>query len=542
LIAWGVGACGGADNGSPGSSASGSPSAGLAGFGGVSAAGAPAPSGMLPGVAGSSAAGTGAGGRQAMGTGGVGGSTGSAGANGSAGSGAAMQGVDPSAIVLTALAANTTIGLDWSRVMGATGYVVYWSNAAGVTPQNGQAISVTEPAYVHRGLTNGMSYHYVVAAVLASGMGPASPEANATPSGEWVLEMLGSGDFDDVVTGARVPRVPIAQRVQVLLLPEGYLAAELPTFHDAASHDAGNNDVDRWTKEVFATDPYSRFKEAFVVWYLPRASNAHAGADTAFHVAISNGGVGDVTAAAQPLWSALDAQGSDAFAFAPGTTQPPNLVAAFLIFDSQQGRAGFSGLTTALRNPANASQNIRAAFALGQAHEFTHAFSRLSDEYIETGNMVQMGQQSETSNVAASNACGTLPWAHLLEGHGINDTPGLVGAFGTPAQGYHPEFRCQLNGTHDNGTAFCASGDERYTSLTLRSTNLCNFCREITTFRLFERTGLLSGTTSFETWKSMYRMPFYQRFGFFVPPGDVPETLMCNRADPPMPVFQACMP
>ena len=39
-----------------------------------------------------------------------------------------------------------------------------------------------------------------------------SNEAMATPGGEWALEVLGSGDFDDIETGARVPRLPIERR------------------------------------------------------------------------------------------------------------------------------------------------------------------------------------------------------------------------------------------------------------------------------------------------------------------------------------------
>src|SRR4029079_13367939 len=85
----------------------------------------------------------------------------------------------------------------------------------------------------------------------------------------------------------------------------------------------------------------------------------------------------------------------------------------------------------------------------------------------------------ETSNVVASNTCSTLPWAHLLEGAGINTTPGLVGAFGTPELGYHSELLCLMNGTHDNGTVWCQMGDEQYTTLTLRPQRFCNFCREM---------------------------------------------------------------
>jgi hypothetical protein len=476
---------------------------------------------------------------------GAAGSAGNAGAGGAAGhagaGGAGMDGVAPGEVVLSAIAANTTIGLDWLRVQDATGYRLYWSNTPGVTPQSGTAIDVSEPSYVHRDLDNGTAYHYVVTAVLASGEGPASPEASAIPGGEWVLEHLGSGDFDDVVTGGRVPRVAVEDRVQVFLLPEGYLAAELPTFHDHGSHGSGENDVDRWQEELFGLEPYSLLKEAFVIWYLPRASAAHLGeGDTAFDVGVSNGGVSDASPAAAPLFDAIDGAGSDAFPFAQ-TEQPINFIASFMLFDAARGRAGYSGLMTSLRNPSNQNQSLRAAFARGHAHEFTHAFSRVSDEYMETSNGAPRNS-SETSNVVASNSCDELPWAHLLEGRGINDTPGLIGAFGIPELGYHSELYCLMNGTHDNGSVWCESGDEEYTTLTLRPDRLCNFCREVTAYRVFERTGLLAGDTGFETWKSMYRMPFYDRFGFVLPEGAIPQTLTCNDGDPPMPVFEECVP
>jgi hypothetical protein len=516
------------------------PTGALAGNGASGTASPPQPPLSRAGAGG---AGQGEGGALAVAGAGATGAAGSAGAAGGAGTGGSgMEGVAPGDVVLSAIAANTTIGLDWSRVQGATGYRLYFSKAPGVTPQSGTAIAVAAPSHVHRDLENGSPYYYVVAAVLASGEGPASPEASATPGGDWVLEHLGTGDFDDIVTGDRVPRVAIEDRVQVFLLPEGYLQGELALFHDHESHATGENDVDRWLAELFALEPYSLFQDAFVIWYLPRASSAHLGAgDTAFDVGVSGGGVSDASPAAAPLFSVLDDQGSDAFVFAPGMAQPINFIASFLLFDPERGRAGFSGLMTSLRNPSNRNQSIRAAFGRGHAHEFTHAFSRVADEYMETSNGGAR-DSSETSNVVATNRCDELPWAHLLEGRGINETAGLIGAFGVPELGYHAEFQCLMNGTHDNGQFWCEAGDQRYTTLTLRPDRLCNFCREVTAYRVFERTGVLSGNTAFETWKSTYRRPFYDRFGFVVPEGPIPQTVTCNSGDPPEPVYEECVP
>jgi hypothetical protein len=438
-------------------------------------------------------------------------------------------------LALTVLAANTTVGLEWPRVPGAIEYRVYHSTSPGVTSSDA-SFTDSEPATVHRGLTNGTTLYYRVSATTTAGVGPLSNEVSATPSGEWALEALGAGDFDDVVTGNRVPRLPIEDRVHVLLLPEGYLDSELTTFHSVASHDGGRqSDVDRWMDEIFAIEPYSDLREAFVVWYLPRASQAHVGAGaTAFGVSIASGAVSSANGVATPLWSTLDGQGPDAFPFPPGAPVE-NHVAAFLILDPQNNRAGFSGITTSLTNPSNNQQRIRTAFARGHAHEFTHAFANLRDEYLEDNTTIT--QASETQNVAPDNQCSALPWAHLLEGAGINESPGLVGAFGRPGRGYRSELKCQMNGTHENGNYYCGSE----VNLNLRSDGrLCNFCREMTAYRVFDHAGILRGNSGFETWKSTYRAPFFERFGFRVP-SPVPQTLTCPGGSTSAP-DEPCIP
>jgi hypothetical protein len=434
----------------------------------------------------------------------------------------------PDQIALTALGANGTVGLDWTRDSAATGYRIYWSTTPNVNPATAQKLDSAEPSFVHRGLTNGTRYHYKVAVVTAAGEAKLSNEVMATPGGEWVLEVLGSGDFDDIETGARVPRLPIERRVQVLLLAEGYLAGELPVFHDHAGHNLATptNDVDRWIKEVFDLEPYSKLREGFVIWYLPRASATHIdGMQSAFAMP------------APALWTTLDGAGPDAFAFPP-TAATRNVVASFLLFDPARGRAGVSGRTTSCPNPADRNLTVPCAFGIGHAHEFTHAFSSVSDEYLEDMN-TRTGPGNPWSNVSGSNRCAEVPWAHLLPGAGINTGPAeLVGAFGRPERGYHSELKCQMNGTHENGSYWCAAGD----SLTLRVNRFCNFCRELTVFRLLFRTGILTGTNqqAFSTWASRYRQPFFRRFGFSVPM-PVPQTLRCptqmDRA-----VYEACVP
>ena len=385
-----------------------------------------------------------------------------------------------------------------------------------------------EPSFVHRALTNGTRYHYVVAVVTDAGEGKLSNEAQATPGGEWVLEVLGSGDFDDIATGARVARLPIERRIHILLLPDGYLAAELPVFHDHANHDPARpaNDVDRWVKEIFDLEPYSKLREGFVVWYLPRASTTHMdGAGSAF------------ANPAPALWATLDNAGPDAFPYPPPSGSR-NYVASFLLFDPARGRAGVSGHTTSCPHPMDRNLTMRCAFGIGHAHEFTHAFSDVRDEYLEDSN-TRTGVSEEWSNVNGTNRCDELPWAHLLHGRGINTaTDQLVGAFGRPQRGYHSELKCHKNGTHENGNYWCTPG----TSLTLRPARFCNFCRELTTYRLLYRTGILAGSNqqAFGVWKAMYRQAFFRRFGFSVPM-PVPQTLRCGN-EPEKAVYEACVP
>jgi hypothetical protein len=520
--------------------ASGSAGASGAAIGGAAGTGAAAGGAQVGGAAGGAQ------------VGGAAGSTGVAGASGSAAVPDASSAPDSSPVdatvgatstsPLSAVAANGVAGLEWPVVASATGYRVYWSTSPNVTVATGTRIDVPAPAYVHRGLTNGTAYYYVVTAVTAAGETAPSNQASATPGGEWVLEQLGTGSFTDIATGQTV-HVPIAKRQHVLLFPEGYLQAEIASvFHSNTTHATRANDVDRWIDLVFSIEPYSLLREAFVVWYLPRASATHIdGADTAFRVAIGSGAVtGLGTETASRTWAAIGLHPYAPTDFSGGGMgTAKTATAAFMILDPARGRAGLSGLTTAVSNPSASTQRIGAAFAMGHAHEFTHAFSNLRDEYIETTNTVST-RTSATSNVFASNSCATLPWAHLLSGSAINpSTSGLVGAFGTAAQGYHSELLCLMNGTHDNGTVYARSdsGSCQAASCTLRvEDRMCNFCREMTTFRIFERTSLVA---TIDAWIASYRSPFYQQRGLKVP-AVVPQSNDVRTPANGTAIYEAC--
>jgi hypothetical protein len=47
---------------------------------------------------------------------------------------------------------------------------------------------------------------------------------------------------------------------------------------------------------------------------------------------------------------------------------------------------------------------------------------------------------------------------------------------------------------------------------------MCNFCREVSVFRLFERIHVLDDPeTSWQAWGLVFRYIYFQRFGFHVP-------------------------
>ena len=88
---------------------------------------------------------------------------------------------DPSIVTgLTATAGNTQVSLGWTAVSGATSYAVKRSTASG-GPYSTVAANVTSTAFTDTGLTNGITYHYVVSAKNVGGAGANSSQASAMP-------------------------------------------------------------------------------------------------------------------------------------------------------------------------------------------------------------------------------------------------------------------------------------------------------------------------------------------------------------------------
>ena len=80
---------------------------------------------------------------------------------------------------VSAAGGSTQVTLSWSSVTGATSYNIYWSNSAGLTKRNGIIAAGVSSPYTHFGLTDGMTYFYVVTAANPGGGGAESSESTA---------------------------------------------------------------------------------------------------------------------------------------------------------------------------------------------------------------------------------------------------------------------------------------------------------------------------------------------------------------------------
>ena len=82
------------------------------------------------------------------------------------------------------------ITLSWDTVLGATSYNYYYGSTSGITPANYASLGATftntsgGPVTVP-GLTNGVTYYFIVTAVNALAEGVSSTEVAVTPSSEW---------------------------------------------------------------------------------------------------------------------------------------------------------------------------------------------------------------------------------------------------------------------------------------------------------------------------------------------------------------------
>lgn len=87
----------------------------------------------------------------------------------------------PAAPQANASAQDSVVLLEWPAQSDAVSYNVYWSTTPGVTTAAPEALRNVMPPVQHTGLTNGLTYNYVVTAVGAGGESSPSQEVSATP-------------------------------------------------------------------------------------------------------------------------------------------------------------------------------------------------------------------------------------------------------------------------------------------------------------------------------------------------------------------------
>ena len=84
---------------------------------------------------------------------------------------------------LAATAGNAQVALAWNSSANATGYNLYFSTNSSVSVSSGSRLAVgSATAYTHSGLTNGLTYSYIVTALDSAGESAASLPVSATPA------------------------------------------------------------------------------------------------------------------------------------------------------------------------------------------------------------------------------------------------------------------------------------------------------------------------------------------------------------------------
>ena len=114
---------------------------------------------------------------------------------------------------LSADTGDREITLLWSAIQGVTGYRIYMATTPHVAFEVGDYIDVSEPRYVHRGLSNGTTYYYVITSMHMGKESPPSDEVTgiagaparplnlvAIPSGPNIELMWDSSDSADYYT------------------------------------------------------------------------------------------------------------------------------------------------------------------------------------------------------------------------------------------------------------------------------------------------------------------------------------------------------
>ena len=169
--------------------------------------------------------------------------------------------------------------------------------------------------------------------------------------------------------------------------------------------------------------------------------------------------------------------------------------------------SGFFGFVQAPPGHAlGEDKRVAVAFAEGYQHEFSHAFGLMLDEYIDVRRSFATDRQEpshlsvfEMWNLSYTGESHRVHWFHLSP-VGLSPRGGAArvgqmwkGGRGKEKGVWHPEYKCQMNGGHQNyfsrtdeADQFNASGNQVFASL--RSSHFCLWCEEILTVKILEKT------------------------------------------------------
>lgn len=339
----------------------------------------------------------------------------------------------------------------------------------------------------------------------------------------------------DIRQPASTVVVPDNRLIDIVILGDGFTQAA--QFREA---------LVAWLDDFYDLAVYERFSDAFRIraLHMPSAEPASPNRNSYYRCRVSDTGTrismsgnwwesvdADGTVFRERVWQAVDSlAGVNLRRYSPtldlGDNQAignwlrdiyRNLVVSMLVRTAASNNV--SGMARNVPRPLpNPSRKVRVAFGANTIHEFSHAFAYLSDEYINGRNTSNTRVEPATasvftlSNLSYSNRDDAVPWLHLCPcGHfgrtaSGNDPSPLVGWLwvgGSVHKGaWHSEYRCLMNGTHDNfqftQTAAqdpTANPDGSYTdesgALLRDRDRFCAWCQELVTIRILEKTDQL---------------------------------------------------